>query len=317
MIKIIKYIFKTTISGFMFIINTICSGIYTILIGFFRLLNKIFKNKFDGPLNKLYGKEKPVTVLLVVFYIVGFTALFSILYTPGNSKVKHDKLLKDDVKNIEEVKDNKPEEVIETSLYKRFEKMSLNEVSIAELKKQNSDTVAWVSADGTNINYPVVQTSDNDYYLKHNFTKEYDINAWVFMDYRNNPGVDRNTIIYGHNLLNKTGFGSMSNFFTKDWKNTSSRTVVLLTENKEYIYKVFSIYYSAPVVDYLKVDFDNNDEFLNWINTLKSKDIMGLNEPVAATDKIITFSTCTENNKGRKVMQARLISEKDRIDVKK
>ena len=73
MIKIIKYIINTTINGFMYIINTICSGIYTYLIGFFRLLNTIFKNKFDKPLNKLYGRQKPAAILLVVIYILKHT----------------------------------------------------------------------------------------------------------------------------------------------------------------------------------------------------------------------------------------------------
>ena len=315
MIKIIKYIINTTINGFMYIINTICSGIYTYLIAFFRLLNTIFKNKFDKPLNKLSGRQKPAAILLVVIYIFSFTALFNILYTPKDTEVSHNKLLSDNIKKIEEKEEKKESPKtggIDNNLFRKFGKMRLSEVNFEDLKKQNSDVVAWISADGTNINYPVVQSADNDFYLTHTFTKDFNNNGWVFMDFRNDAGLDKNTIVYGHNLLNKTGLGSMSNFFTKNWKNTSTRTIIMLTENKEYVYKVFSVYVSPPVVSYLQVDFINDEEYLKWITDLKNKDTMGLNEEVSGSDKIITFSTCTEDNKGRKVMHARLISEKDR-----
>jgi len=312
--KIIKYIINTTINGFMYIINTICSGVYTYLIAFFRLLNSIFKNKFDKPLNKLYGRQKPAALLLIVIYIFSFTALFNILYSP-NDEVKHSNFLFDTIKNIEEeesVNDSSSKKGIDYNLFRKFGKMKLSEVNFDSLKRQNSDVVAWISADGTNINYPVVQAKDNEYYLSHTFTKSFNNNGWVFMDYRNNPGVDTNTILYGHNLLNKTGFGSMSNFFTKNWKKKSTRTVIMLTEEKEYVYKVFSIYTTSPVVSYLQTNFSSDEEHSKWINDLKKKDTMGLGESVGSNDKIITFSTCTEDNKGRKVIHAKLIDEKFR-----
>ena len=314
MIRLIKYIINTTIIGFLYIINTICSGVYTYLIGFFRLLNSIFKNKFDKPLNRLYGRQKPAALLLIVIYIFSFTAIFNMLYTPKNKEVKHTKIVNDITNNVKDivVEEAPSNDGIETNLYRKFAQYNLNEINFDDLKKQNPDVVAWISVDGTNINYPVVKTSDNDYYLDHSFTKEYNNNGWVFMDYRNNNMQDSNTIFYGHNLLNRTAFGSISNLFGKNWKKNSTRTIIILTEKKEYVYKVFSLYYSAPVVDYLQVSFSNDDDYSRWITDLKNKDTMGLGEEVSSNDKIITLSTCTEDNKGRKVVHAKLIREKDR-----
>lgn len=77
--------------------------------------------------------------------------------------------------------------------------------------------VAWLSVDSTNINYPIVKYKDNQYYLNHSFDKNYKNSGWVYMDYRNNNKlIDDNIIFYGHNLYNKTSFGSISNIFTEE-----------------------------------------------------------------------------------------------------
>ena len=313
--KFIKYIIDTTIKGFLFIINTICSGIYTALIGLFSILNSIFKNKFDKPLNVLYGRQKPALILLLIIYMFSFTAVFNMLYSPDNGKVSHDKLLNSNSEKKISAASGKESENkgLETNLYWKFGKTNLKDVDFEALRKQNPGTVAWISVDGTNINYPVVQSEDNDFYLSHSFNKEYNNNGWVFMDFRNTPMDDNNVIFYGHNLLNKTGFGTVGNMFTKEWKKTSSKTIIVLTDTSQYVYKIFSIYYSEPVVDYLQVVFDSDEEYDTWIKNLKKKDIMGLKETVSKNDKIITLSTCTEDNKGRKVVHAKLASIQTRV----
>ena len=84
------------------------------------------------------------------------------------------------------------------------------EVNFTELLKKNPDTVGWIKVDGTKVNYPIVQAEDNDYYLSHAFNKRSNAGGWVFADYRVDfKDFGRNTIIYGHNMNNKTMFGSI------------------------------------------------------------------------------------------------------------
>ena len=79
--------------------------------------------------------------------------------------------------------------------------------------KVNTDTVGWVKVPNTNIDYPVVQFSNNDYYLNHDFDKKYNYRGAIFMDYRNNPTeFDANTIIYGHNCYDKTMFSELDQY---------------------------------------------------------------------------------------------------------
>lgn len=134
-----------------------------------------------------------------------------------------------------------------------------------------------------------------------------------FIDYRNSITMtDDNTIFYGHNLLNKTAFGSIAKLFTKSWLENSTHKILILTETKMYTYEIFSIYYSSPTSYYLQTNFTSDSSRLNFYNNLKSKSEVSLDSMMAATDKIITLCTCTEDNQGRKVVHAKLISEVNR-----
>ena len=89
--------------------------------------------------------------------------------------------------------------------------MNLLEVDFNELLKKNPDTVGWIEVKGTNINYPIVQTTDNSYYLTLMLLMALKNEAgWVFMDYRNDPvNFNQNTILYAHSRLTGSMFGSL------------------------------------------------------------------------------------------------------------
>ena len=83
-------------------------------------------------------------------------------------------------------------------------------IDFGELKKKNEDVVAWIKVNNTKIEYPVVKSKNNDYYLNHSLDKSYNIAGWIFADYRNNfNGEDKNIIVYGHNRRDGSMFGSL------------------------------------------------------------------------------------------------------------
>ena len=93
-------------------------------------------------------------------------------------------------------------------------------VDFVRLKEKNSDTVGWLKVNGTNIEYAVVQGSDNSFYLTHNFNKSRNSAGWIFADYNNKlDGTDKNIVIYGHNMRDNNMFGELKNILTEDWKN--------------------------------------------------------------------------------------------------
>ena len=104
-------------------------------------------------------------------------------------------------------------------------------IDFEKLKEKNHDTVAWLKVNGTNIEYPVVKSEDNSYYLNHNFEKEYNEAGWIFADYKNKfDGTDKNIVIYGHNRRDGSMFGSLENILNSDWyDNVENRKLTFIT----------------------------------------------------------------------------------------
>ena len=221
---------------------------------------------------------------------------------------------------IEEVEDtieteivNPPKEKNTENPYWDYIKMKLINVDFTNLLSINSDTKGWISVNGTNINYPFVQTVDNEYYLKRDFNKKSNSAGWVYLDYRNNiTELDRNTILYAHGRLNGTMFGSLKNIFNSDWYNDVNNHVIklsTLTENT--LWQVFSVYHIPTTSDYLQTEFGSSEEFLTFIQMLKDRSQYGFNVEFNENDKILTLSTCY-NDQERVVLHAKLIKREAR-----
>lgn len=222
---------------------------------------------------------------------------------------------------IEEVEDTEATEIVNppeeeensANPYWDYIKMNLINVDFTNLLSINSDTKGWIQVNGTNINYPFVQTTDNDYYLKKDFNKKNNSAGWVYMDYRNNiENLDRNTILYAHGRLNGTMFGSLKNIFDSDWFNDVNNHVIKLsTPTENTLWQVFSVYHIPTTSDYLQIDFSSDSEFLEFINMLKERSQYDFNVEFNELDKILTLSTCY-NDEERVVLHAKLIKKEVR-----
>ena len=201
---------------------------------------------------------------------------------------------------------NPPQEVEEENPYWDYIKMNLINVDFKNLKNINSDTVGWIQVNGTNINYPFVQTKDNTYYLKKDFNKKYNSAGWVFMDYRNNiDNFNKNTILYAHGRIDGTMFGSLKNITKSDWyKKIENHVVRLSMEYENTLWQVFSVYKIQTTNDYLMVSF--NDDFMDFTNMLINRSIFNFKTTINENDKIITLSTCY-NDTEKVVLHAKLI----------
>lgn len=183
-------------------------------------------------------------------------------------------------------------------------------IDFEALKKVNNDTVAFLKVNGTEIEYPIVKTTNNDYYLNHSFNKSYNAAGWIFADYRNKLDTsDKNIIIYGHNRKNGTMFSSLKNILNKQWySNKDNLKIKLITETEEFVYEVFSVYQIEKEAYYLQTDFINNEEFTSFINTLKNRSITDFGIDVTFEDQILTLSTCANDNDYRVVLHAKCIN---------
>lgn len=176
--------------------------------------------------------------------------------------------------------------------------------------QKNPETVAWIQVNGTKVNYPVVQHNNNSYYLEHDFYRIKTTNGWIFGDYRNNfETFNNNTIIYGHNLINGTMFGTLPNLLNNSWfANKNNHYIKLSTKNTNSIWQIFSVYKIEPTTDYLQAKFNSTTEYQNFLNKLKNRSNYNFNLEVNYTDKIITLSTCDNIGTKRVAIHAKLIN---------
>lgn len=209
---------------------------------------------------------------------------------------------------IIEIPEEEEKEIPKTSPYWTYLEMNLINVDFSELKEKNSDTAGWIQVNGTNINYPFVQTTDNEYYLTHSFEKKYNSAGWVFMDYRNNKvDFDKNTIIYAHSRKNNTMFGTLRKILKNGWlNNTNNHVIKLSTEQENTLWQVFSVYRIPTTNDYIQVNFVNNIEFLNFGKMLIDRSAYNFNTSITEEDKILTLSTCYDDY-DKVVLHAKLI----------
>ena len=185
--------------------------------------------------------------------------------------------------------------------------MNMIDVNFDNLKKINNDIKGWIKVNGTNVNYPFVQTNDNDFYLNHTLDKTSNGGGWLFLDYRNNILNDKNTIIYGHGRVNKTMFGSLKNILDNNWLTNKDNFVIKLsTENELTLWQIFSIYKIPTTSDYLQINFDSDIEYETFINKLISRSEYNFNTSISTSDNILTLSTCY-NNSDKLVVHAKLI----------
>ena len=247
---------------------------------------------------KHYNKKKTniiSIILLFIFIILLFYSGTKIVIWYMNNQ--NNKKISDEIAEfvtVDETKEDDEEKYV---------------VDFEKLKEKNSDIVAWLKVKGTNIETTVVKSTNNDYYLTHNFNKEYNSAGWIFADYKNKvDGTDKNIVIYGHNMRDDSMFGSLKNILNSDWYDNEENTnITLYTENEKCIYKVFSIYKIESEDYYITTEFENDKKFEQFVNTIKKRSIKEFDIDVSESDNILTLSTCANNNKYRVVLHAKKI----------
>ena len=212
------------------------------------------------------------------------------------------------------------------------------------LYRRNQEVRGWLrfaAGEGENdlfegaIDNPVVQTSDNEYYLKHDFWGKKTKTGALYFDYRNDLsryGSNRNLIVYGHNLTSGLMFSRFNRLASgKLERGRQLTTVTLETLYEPYTYKVFAVMVinvmaeEEPIFDALRTEFDNEDEFLAYVKELRRRSLFDFGDvDVAEGDELLTMSTCSNKRDttlkdGRIIVVARRVREGEdpTVDVMK
>jgi sortase B len=159
--------------------------------------------------------------------------------------------------------------------------------------------IGWVSVPGTGIDYPVVQTKDNEYYLTHNYLGNKDVKGAIYMDYRNDEiGDDRNYIIYGHKMIDGSMFSDLV-YYVQDGSYeryfNNYNTVKYDDYEEETEWKIFSAY----VVDlnkedyYLYTNYNDDEKYQEFIDRAYNRSLLDSDIEVTLDDEIMTLVTCS------------------------
>ncbi len=198
----------------------------------------------------------------------------------------------------------------------------------ASLYAANNDFIGWVSINGTNVDYPVVQADDNEYYLHKDYDGNYNFAGTIFTDFEGRFGpseMPNNTILYGHNMLYKYQFAALSNYRTNiDFlKMSPVADFNTLYQNNQY--KIFSVFVTntaeehGEVFDYYNnVYFESSDQFYSFIMECMDRSIYETGVDIQYGDELLTLSTCdasTGFEDCRLVIVARKVRENESPEV--
>lgn len=168
-------------------------------------------------------------------------------------------------------------------------------VNFTDLKKRNSDIVAWLKIDSVSIDMPIVQTTNNDFYLDHDLDKKPSSLGWVFADPRSNTEhLNFNTVLYGHNALNGDMFGSLKGLLDST-EEEKPEVIRFTTPTRQMLFEITSVYVTDETdLLYTKQVFATDADRQQLIDRLiERNEVKAFNRSDLSTfDKFLTFSTC-------------------------
>ena len=189
---------------------------------------------------------------------------------------------------------------------------------IRALKEQNEDVIAYLDIQDTITSYPVVQSSDNDYYLYKDLDENYSIQGTPFLDYENTSDLsDRNSIVYAHTMY--TGdemFATLNKYFlNQEYVDSSPKTFTLTTEEGIYHYRIFAIHIVKYDDPYRHIGM-TDDEFIKYLKEKQETSFVDFKYEGDFTvdDRIVTLSTCTDE-RGNKVDRTAMIGILEKIET--
>lgn len=166
-------------------------------------------------------------------------------------------------------------------------------VDFEALQALNPDCVGWIYFENLDISYPIMQSEDNNYYLRRTFEGQHVTAGSIFMDYQNSPDFsDENTFIYGHNMKDKTMFGKLNGYAEEDFY-LKNPCFYIYTPGYIYRYDIFSCYVGAVAEeDIFSLSFASEGEYQEYLDMIQGKAAYDTGVEVTTEERIVTLMTC-------------------------
>lgn len=248
--------------------------------------------------NKL---KKIVLLLLIVVFVCGIGYTIYYLYNSYKDKKNNTNILDNVIVDNTPVTEEKTEKMLQ----------------LEELQKENNEIIGWLEIEDTNINLPVCQTTDNDFYLTHNYKKEKSKGGSLFLD-KNFDLINgsSNYLIYGHRNTQGLMFEDLLKYSKEDFYN-NHKTIKFTTNKDDSVYEIMSVFYSRVYYKkekdvfryYNFVNANNEEDYNDFVNNCKKSSIYDTGVTANYGDQLLTLSTCEYSQEdGRFVVVAKKVN---------
>ena len=252
-----------------------------------------------------------VLIILSLIYIINFFSLKQEAKAQSNLlnsvEIYNNETTNDVAQNILENNDKVTEENEQTAIIENVEEQKEEKeetermLQVKQLKEQNADIVGWLEIENTNINYPVLQGTDNSYYMTHNYKKENSKNGSIFLNADYDWNIQSNNfLIYGHNLGNGMMFQELLKYEKETFykEHPIIRFTTVETDTEYEIISVFKsrVYYKSEknvFRYYYFINSESEEEYNQFIENAKNASIYPIDATANYGDQLITLSTCS------------------------
>ena len=182
------------------------------------------------------------------------------------------------------------------------------DVNFDLLHEINAGVVGWLYCEGTPINYPIVQSTDNSYYLNRLYNNQTNSSGAIFMDSLNSPNLnDANTVIYGHNMKNGSMFKTIQ-YYEKASYYDEHPVMYYFTSEHSYRIDVFAGYITEYDSEAYTIFFDSPWTYQGYLDRIRINSDVDMSGRVQVTtdDNIITLVTCSYNSSVRYVVHGKV-----------
>lgn len=185
-------------------------------------------------------------------------------------------------------------------------------IDLDALREVNPDVIGWIFMPNSQVNYPIVQGEDNQYYLEYTWNNQKSIAGSIFLEATNSADFsDCRSILYGHNMANMSMFAILHNY-TTEYYIGKFPYVYLVTDEGVLRYEIYSTYKADVESKTYALNLDQR-MMASFIQMTLDESELDLGITPADTDRILTLSTCTGNYESRRVVHARLVMEEVEI----
>ena len=260
---------------------------------------------------KKISKTKRRIIYYSIYTILALLIILSIIYIANNLLSKKQAIQESQLLDKIEIDENQVKETNETmeeanittqeNIEETINQQNERILKVQKLQEENSDIVGWLEIEGTSINYPVLQGTDNEYYMTHNYKKQKSKNGSIFLTKDYDWSIpSSNLLIYGHNLNNGTMFQELLKYVKEEFYK--EHPIIRFTTNKEDAeYEIISVFKSRVYYKteknvfryYFFVNANSEAEYNEFVQNAKKASLYDIDKTAKFGDQLITLSTCS------------------------